>query len=229
MIDDLPDPGQSRATAPSARGLFKATGKTASRERQRDPLDFDATPPDATRAFLAAEGDRLRDFPVLWEPACGDGAMTREIAAAGHAVLGTDIVQRGAAEFELDFFDVFDAPARAIVTNPPYNRINWRDGRGQWVWHAMETLDIEYMALLLSWDWPGASGHGPLLRRWPISRAYLCRWKIDFTGEGSPPMRNFWAVWDRQWHGETVIRYLDRPKPPRKVRRKPDASAQSAA
>ena len=23
------------------------------------------------------------------------------------------------------------------------------------------------------------------------------RWKLDFTGEGSPPQRNAWFVWDR--------------------------------
>ena len=31
----------------------------------------------------------------------------------------------------------------------------------------------------------------------PFSYAYLLRWKLDFTGEGSPPQRNAWFVWDR--------------------------------
>jgi hypothetical protein len=36
------------------------------------------------------------------------------------------------------------------------------------------------------------------------------RWKIDFTGQGAPPMLNAWFVWDRQHQGETFLRMLDR-------------------
>jgi hypothetical protein len=34
----------------------------------------------------------------IWEPACGDGAMSRELAAAGHTVISTDLVDRGYGE-----------------------------------------------------------------------------------------------------------------------------------
>ncbi|MBA3576209.1 MAG: hypothetical protein H0W39_01135 [Sphingomonas sp.] len=36
------------------------------------------------------------------------------------------------------------------------------------------------------------------------------RWKIDFTGQGAPPMLNGWFVWDKKHKGETVLRMLDR-------------------
>jgi len=36
------------------------------------------------------------------------------------------------------------------------------------------------------------------------------RWKIDFTGQGSPPMLNAWFVWDKEHRGETILRMLDR-------------------
>ena len=47
----------------------------------------------------------------------------------------------------------------------------------------------------------------------PPARVYLMRWKIDFTGQGAPPMLNGWYVWDRAWRGETVLRMLDRSDP----------------
>ena len=100
--------------------------------------------------------------------------------------------------------------APAIITNPPYNLINWRDGRGGWVTHAMETLGVEYMALLLSWSWPGAGGLSAVWSSNPPARVYLMRWKIDFTGAGAPPMLNGWFVWDRKHKGETILRMLDR-------------------
>ncbi len=43
-----------------------------------------------------------------------------------------------------------------------------------------------------------------------FARTYLMRWKIDFTGQGAPPMLNGWFVWDKKHKGETVLRMLDR-------------------
>jgi hypothetical protein len=193
--------------AQSARGLFRATGKKAHTDLPRAARDYYPTPPEPTLALLASpEGERLRDFPLLWEPANGNGAMTRVLEAAGHAVFTSDISDGH------DFFDATDAPAPALVTNPPYQEINWRDGKGRWVTHAMDTLGVEYMALLLSWSWPGAGGHAPLWAEWPPARVYLMRWKIDFTGQGAPPMLNGWFVWDREHRGETVLRMLDKPR-----------------
>jgi len=207
----------------SASGLFRATGKKSqpvvqrtldgeyerAEHLERAAADFYPTPPEPTRALLKAEAGRLRDFPAIWEPACGDGAMAREIEAAGHTYVATDLYPRGFG-LRMDFFAANVAPARAIITNPPYHTINWRDGRGRWITHAMETLGIEYMALLLSWSWPGAGGHAPMWAKWPPARVYLMRWKIDFTRAGAPPMLNGWFIWDRASSGETVLRMLDR-------------------
>ena len=41
------------------------------------------------------------------------------------------------------------------------------------------------------------NGLGAMLDANPFSWCYLMRWKLDFTGEGSPPQRNAWFVWDR--------------------------------
>jgi len=178
----------------------------------REPNDFYPTPPEPTRALLYAEHDRLRDFSVIWEPACGDGAMVREIQALGKECIGSDLIRRCEGECNLvrDFFSFTEAPSKAIITNPPYDKINDRDGKGAWVWHAMDVLNIEYMALLLSWNWPAAVGHARLWASWPPARVYLMRWRVDFTGAGTPPMQNGWFVWDRKHQGPTELRMLDR-------------------
>lgn len=211
-------------TAASARGLFRATGKaskpvpvrmldgsyekTESLEREKD--DFYPTPPDPTRAFLHAEIDRLREFTGIWEPAAGDGAMAREIEALGIEVAMSDLVDRGAGAAIRDFYDFSEPAAPAIVTNPPFAECGWGNGKARWLKHALDVLDVEYMALLLNWSWPGAGGLAPFWAEHPASRVYLMRWKIDFTGQGAPPMLNGWFVWDRQHQGETVLRMLDR-------------------
>jgi hypothetical protein len=216
--------GGSEDVTASARGLFRATGKKSKPVVQRDldgsyqrvehlerePQEFYPTPPEPTRAILHAKIDRLREFDGVWEPACGNGAMVRECKTVGLTTFASDLVQRGAAKTVRDFYDFKVAAFPAILTNPPFDQCGWRNGKARWLYHALDVLNVEYMALLLNWNFPGAGGLGPFWAKYPPARVYLMRWKIDFTGQGAPPMLNAWFVWDRKYKGETVLRMLDR-------------------
>ncbi len=223
---------ESPVAAPSSKALFRAVSGAAARERAQPRLaglDAPAAPatreahdfyptgePDAIRALLAADGEVIRACGTVWEPACGDGALVREIRAAGLPCCASDLIDRGCPDsWQADYFTCLRSRGRAIITNPPYNLINARDGHGRWLRHTLAMPGWDYLALLLSWDWPAAraNGLGDLLSANPFSYAYLCRWKIDFTGGGSPPQRNAWFVWRREW-AETpmAIRFLDKGK-----------------
>lgn len=208
----------------SARGLFRATGKkskpVAVRDLageivkadalERDPDEFYPTPPEPTRALLAREMDRLRQFAMIWEPACGDGAMVREMTAVGLPVFCSDLIDRGCGARIASFYDFAPGatpPRAAVVTNPPFNECNRDPG---WIRHALETLGVEYMALLLPVNWLGASGRAALWAKYPPARIYLMRWRIDFTRQGASPTLNAWFIWDKQHQGETVLRMMDR-------------------
>lgn len=198
-----------------AQPMLLEAPKVKPKEKVRRAHDFYPTAaPDAIRALLAYDGDRIRAAGTVWEPACGDGALVREIRAAGLPCSASDLVDRGCPDsWQADYFSCMRSRAGAIITNPPYNLINARDGRGAWLRHTMEMPGWTYCALLLSWDWPAArqNGLGLLLQKYPFSYAYLCRWKIDFTGEGAPPQRNAWFVWVRGWEGTPMqLRFMDR-------------------
>lgn len=155
--------------------------------------------PEAIRALLARDGAIIRQCEAVWEPAVGDGALAREIEAHGLTCHGSDLVDRGwPGTVKASFYSSVESPAAAIITNPPFSEINARDGHGRWLRHSLSLPGWRYMALLLSWDWPAArqNGLGALLDQHPFSWCYLMRWKLDFTGEGSPPQRNAWFVWD---------------------------------
>ena len=82
----------------------------------RAPFEFYPTPPEATRALLAAEhfdGD-------IWEPACGQGAIARECEAAGDRIVATDLANYGYGDSGRDFLKAESPLAKHIVTNPPY-------------------------------------------------------------------------------------------------------------
>jgi hypothetical protein len=208
----------------SARGLFRATGKkskpVAIRDLEgnivkvdaleREENEFYPTPVDPIRSIIHAEIDRLRDFPAIWGPACGTGVIGRELRTHGFQTVDSDLIDRGCGAEIKSFYDFKEAPAPAMLENPPFAECGWGNGKARWLYHALETLDIEYMGLLMNWGFPGAGGLAPFWAKYPPARVYLMRWKIDFTGQGAPPMLNGWFIWDKAWKGETVLRMLDR-------------------
>jgi predicted RNA methylase len=101
----------SRRSAP----VPSATGVTRSVPR-RLPNEFYPTPPEATRALLSVETFE----GSIWEPACGEGAIARELAAAGNTVVASDLVDYGFGISGVDFLKETRPRARHIVTNPPY-------------------------------------------------------------------------------------------------------------
>ena len=208
----------------SARGLFRVTGKRSKpvparlldgslaivSELEREKDEFYPTPPEPIRALLHAELSRLQDFESVWDASAGDGALVREMESLGLKVMASDLVDRGAG-FEIrSFYDFTSAPSKCSVQNPPFDQCGWGNGKARWLRHALETLDLDYMALLMNWGWPGAGGLASFWAKHPPARVYLMRWKIDFTGQGAPPMLNGWFVWDKKHKGETVLRMLDR-------------------
>ena len=190
----------------SARGLFRATGKVARQEVERERDDFYPTPPGPTRAFLRAEGGVLRECERVWEPAAGAGAMAREIEAFGLPVAKSDLIDRGCGAHIASFYD-FGAPlAPAVVTNPPFCEC----AKGKWITHALQVCKVPYMALLLPWGWPSAAGRAALWADHTPARVYLMRWRIDWTGGGASPMLNAWFVWDIRHSGPAELRMLDK-------------------
>ena len=205
----------------NARGIFRATGKIArpvmtdlidgeavySDSVAREVDDFYPTPPEPTRAILTAERAALSRFPMIWEPSCGDGAMSREIETRGHRVFNSDMIDRGCGAEIRSFYDYQTAPAKSILTNPPFKECN----SGAWLTHALDVLGVEYMALLLPFTFPGAESRARIWAKHPPARVYLMRWRIDFTGAGAPPMLNAWFVWDGKTElNETRLLMLSR-------------------
>lgn len=199
-----------------AQGLFPDQPLGAAPAKAREEHDFYPTfQPEPIAALLAAEAAFLPVGLPIWEPACGAGDMARMLVEAGHQVIATDLVDRGHGRAGVDFLATTRALAPRVVTNPPYHLCNWRDGRGAWVEHALDRLGVTYMALLLSLSWPCSDGIARLLaERFPPAAVYPMAWKIDFTGEGSPPVNHCWVVWDSARRLQpTVWRALLRPRP----------------
>lgn len=101
--------GEEKRRSTYVRGI---SPDAANREKD----DFYPTPDAATMALLSRE----QFDPDVWEPACGDGAISRIFEAAGHRVVSTDLVDRGYGEPRVDFLMESRLLAPHIVTNPPF-------------------------------------------------------------------------------------------------------------
>ena len=106
----------------------------------------------------------------------------------GREVVSTHLIDRGCGQGGVDFLLQRTALARAIVTNPPFNRAE------AFLRHAAK-LGVEYVAFLHKAHWLNAAERGSLVETvWCPARCYLLQWRPDFKNQGSPTMDCNWYV-----------------------------------
>jgi hypothetical protein len=159
----------------------------------READDFYPTPPVAVHALLKVEHF---DGPI-WEPACGDGAISNVLANAGHSVFSSDLVDRGYGIPRVDFLLELKPLAPNIVTNPPFKIADL------FMRHACHLAERKVALLLRLACLEGAErkriyAWTPLARVWVFSRR-LSIWRgRQATDEDSSGMFAMaWFVWDK--------------------------------
>ena len=198
--------GTLNPVEPGSRPPFRRDGRV---HPMRARYEFYPTPPEATRALLSVE---QFDGPI-WEPACGRGAISKVLEAAGYEVVSTDLIQRDYGAGGIDFLREAEPRAKHIVTNPPYGR-----GLGDaFVRHALaltrETGGTVAMLLNLAslchpkrhelWisNPPGAIYALDELVCWPEGDPALAR-------SSTAQHRYCWVVWRPDLPGSTSFAWL---------------------
>lgn len=189
------------------RGLSTGNAKAALADRGDDLYE---TPAVAVQALLRAE-----PLPQhLWEPACGPGAIVNVLRAAGHTVLGSDLVDYGnpTCFHGRDFLFERKAPEKCegIVTNPPFKLA------GEFVAHALELCPKVVMLLRLAFL--ESERRTPILDAGHLARVHVFKNRLPMmhrSGRGtqvaktnSSAMAFAWFVWDREHSGPTELRRI---------------------
>lgn len=174
-----------------------------SADREKD--DFYPTPPEATWALLKRE----TFGPRIWEPACGDGAISDVLEAAGHDVVSTDLMDRGYGEARVDFLMEHRLLAPEIITNPPFKLAE------QFARHALD-LGATKLAMLLRLAWLEGTERQRLFESTPLARVHVASRRLSMArggtdvGKGGGSMIAFaWFVWDRSHEGSPVLSWFD--------------------
>ena len=167
---------------------------------KRRELDFYPTPANVTVALM-----NFLQLPKqkIWEPACGDGAMSVVIQQFGHDVHSSDI-RAGYGE-QKDFLES-TVECDSIITNPPFNLSE------RFIVHAMTIAKLNICMLVESQYWH-ASKRAKLFNSYPPSWVLALTWRPDFmNGErgGAPTMECCWIVWNKG-NNDTRYRLLNKP------------------
>lgn len=158
----------------------------------RNKTDFYATPTEVTVALLDFLESKNLISPgcLIWEPACGSGAMDRVMLDRGYAVLSTDLYPQIQGIDGVDFLQAQMPCCNWIITNPPFSKAT------EFITHALE-LGKPCAFLLKSQFWH-AKSRLDLFRNNPPSYVLPLTWRPDFlygAKSGSPTMECLWTVW----------------------------------
>jgi hypothetical protein len=153
------------------------------------PDHFYPTPPEPTEALLQYYIDVIPRHVL--EPACGNGAMSRVIAAHGFTVLSSDKFHRGYGWGGMDFLGLPDSSAwkkMALITNPPFFAAD------EFISQA-HRLGFPFIAMYLKSTYWNAAKRYALWEKHPPKACHPLTWRVDFTGGGNATMDCQWVIW----------------------------------
>lgn len=186
------------------KSVFKMIGATNHVLEEREKHDYYSTDPKAIDMLLEHESIEYN----LWEPACGEGHLSKRLIEHGYNVYSSDLINRGYGEAEKDFLKeekIFDG---SIITNPPYRYAT------EFILKALELVSeghYVYMFLKLT-ALEGQDRYKKIYSKYPPKKVYVFTKRISCSKNGiitgSSAVAYAWFVWEKGYQGETIIKWL---------------------
>lgn len=193
--------------------VFKTLGSHPIEEREAN--DFYATDPIAIDLLK-------KNFPIpkyVWEPACGNGMLSKRLEQLGHEVYSSDAIDRGFGE-QMDFLhnpkipNISQHDDFCILTNPPYKLLTefflqaMRILRnGQYLFMFLKTLALESRG-----RYEKIYKHTPPICILQSIDRILCAKNADFDlhrqslGKGAQAYA--WYIWEKGNYDSTLIGWI---------------------
>lgn len=163
-------------------------------------------PPQAVEQLL-----ELEEFsPLILEPCCGAGHISRVLEAHGHNVISQDLYDHSYGTSGCDFLGDtgFKAIAGDIITNPPYKFAR------EFVEKSLSILAPGYKcAMFLKLTFLEGKGRRPLFDTQQLKTVYVSRSRLtcgkDGVFVGTSAVAYAWFVWQKGYHGDPVIKWFN--------------------
>lgn len=186
-------------------------GSSNHSDKERQENDFYATPPEAINDLFYSE-EFSKD---IWEPACGQGHLSKRMEELGKKVLSTDLVDRGYGKTGIDFLGKFlisdeDIWKGDIITNPPYKLAL------DFLKKSLSVIeDGSRVAFFLKIQFLEGKERGQFFKENPpktvlvYSRRISCAMNGDFDKYNAAAMCHAWFVWEKGFVGDPIIKWID--------------------
>lgn len=189
-----------------AQSPMKVLGASNHSDTERQQEDYYATNPKTVEKLLEVESFNH----YIWEPACGEGHISKVLEAHWHKVFSTDLIDRGYGRGNTDFLKYKPEKGRNsmdIITNPPYKYAQ------EFVEHALDiSMESVKIAMLLKIQFLEGKKRRPLFDKHPPQTIYVfterqeCAKNGIFTGGSA--VCYAWFVWKKGYCGPTRLKWI---------------------
>lgn len=191
-----------------SKKVFTTLGSSNHVPEEREAFDYYATDPKAVEMLLELE----QFSPVIWEPACGEGHISKVLQAHGYEVISTDLIYRGFGDPEpLDFLkESLEDFEGDIITNPPYKYAlefveqalnSVQPGRKVAMFLKLQFLEGKSRKQFFS--------HNPPKVVYVSSSRLICAMNGEFSKYPSSAVAYAWFVWEKGFQGDPIIKWIN--------------------
>lgn len=174
---------------------------------ERGQNDYYATDPESVKALLQLE--KFNHY--IWEPACGEGHISKVLESAGYDVLSTDLIYRDFGdERPFNFLDTNEEIEDDIVTNPPYSLST------EFVYKALEILRPGgKCAMLLKIQFLEGKARAELFKKYPpkviyvFSERQVCAKNGRFEDIRGSAVCYAWFIWEKGFKGDPIVKWIN--------------------
>lgn len=173
----------------------------------REVNDFYSTPSVMTEALLSVE----KFEGSVWEPACGNGAISRVLESNGYNVKSTDLIERGYGLGGYDFLLDKETKVNNIITNPPFKLME------EFINNSLSRTDRK-VAILGRLALLEGQGRRKIWDKTPISKIWVFSKRYSFLKPGESPygskggkggmIASAWFVWEHGYTGRPTIGWI---------------------
>lgn len=186
-------------------GNSQAVHTVNQRNADAEVHDYYATDPRAVELLLEHE----TFAPMIWEPACGEGHISKVLKACGYDVTSSDLIDRGYGAGDVDFLRTPESCLLAdIITNPPYKYAR------EFVEKALEVVAPgQKVAMFLKLTFLEGQSRRELFKTHPPQTVYVSSARLECgkNGEftGSSAVAYCWIVWQKGHTGPTLLKWIN--------------------
>lgn len=188
--------------------IYVTLGASNHSQEEREEHDYYATHPKAVELLLEQE----KFYNEIWEPACGEGHISKVLENNGYKVHSSDLIYRGYGNLESVDFLKFETDKKLkidIVSNPPYSYAK------DFVEKSLDLIQNGCkVAMFLKLQFLEGKSRKQLFKKYPPKVVYvssarlLCAKNGEFEKYPSSAVAYAWFVWEKGFTGDPVIKWI---------------------